>query len=343
MGRGACSGRGLPSSPTTADPRRRVARLAAPPSLPRGCPERSRAGTFRCPHLHPSPPAIPVPARPSSSGPDTPSPGQALLFVAGLALLYVVVGVTLQILFGEAGMAMAQVGVFLLPALLLVRLGGFSARRTLALRPASARGVAAAALLMAGGLPLAWLLAWLQSFVIPVPEELLQALTDMILTDDPVRIVWLVLLVAVLPAICEEVVFRGVLLSGLRSRLPVVGAILLSGVVFGIFHLAPGTAFRFLPTAWLGILLAWIVVETRSIFPAILMHFLNNGAILALTLWPVSREMASATGEAPPVLLLVPGLILFVAGARLLREEGRHLQAMDHGGQDPATGSGASP
>ncbi|TVP56107.1 MAG: CPBP family intramembrane metalloprotease [Gemmatimonadales bacterium] len=255
-----------------------------------------------------------------------PTPAEGILVVIGVLILYIVIGVTMHLLIGEAGILITQVLVLLVPALLFVRLRGYSFTRTFSLRRPTRRGLLGATLLMLGGLPIAWVFTWLQSFVLPVPVEMLEGLTEFLLTDDPLRIAWLVLLVAVTPAICEEFLFRGVLLSSFRGGWKTPTAIIASGLIFGAFHLSPETAFRFVPTAWLGILLAWIVVETRSIWTAVLLHFLNNGLILMLTLLPATREMASDVDQDPPWLLIPVAILIFVAGIRVLRQEGRRLR-----------------
>jgi sodium transport system permease protein len=68
------------------------------------------------------------------------------------------------------------------------------------------------------------------------------------------------LLVAATPALCEEVLFRGVVLRGLATRLTPVGAIVITGVLFGMFHL---NVWKLLPTALLGIVLSWVAFESR--------------------------------------------------------------------------------
>jgi sodium transport system permease protein len=268
---------------------------------------------------------------------DTPSSRVTLLFLLGVAFLYLLGGLPLQLLFGEVGIGLMQVGLLLVPALLLVKVMGYDPVKTFSLRPPP-RGspLRGAILLMAGGVILAWFLAWAQSFVIPVPVEVLEALAAFLTTDDPLRFLWLLLLVAVIPAVAEEFLFRGVVLSGLRRRLGTSGAVVGSALAFGIFHLSPQTAFRFLPTFWLGILLAWVVVETRSIWVGVLLHFLNNGTILFISFLPATRELGSQVEQDPPLLLLPVGVALFVTGAILLRTA-RH--ARGGAGGDPGFSS----
>jgi membrane protease YdiL (CAAX protease family) len=134
---------------------------------------------------------------------------------------------------------------------------------------------------------------------------------------DVGRFVWLILLLALTPALCEEIVFRGVLLGGTRTLEP-WRMIVLNGVVFGAFHLSIETVIRFLPTAMLGALIAWAVWRTGSIWVGVLMHLLNNGSIVAITSIPALRDTLGDP-DAPPPLWLVPlGAAVLAAGVRLL-------------------------
>ncbi len=250
----------------------------------------------------------------------TPGFRETVFYLVSVALLFLVVGVALQVFLGEVGLLLSQWGVLLGSALAFVVLGQYDLRQTLSLRRPTSRQAVAAVLLMAGGTPIAWFIAWIQGFFIPVPVELLEALRDFLITDDPVRILWLLFLVAVTPAICEEVVFRGVLLSGSARRFSPAGVILFNGAVFGLFHLTPQTAFRFLPTAWLGVLLAYVAWRTRSIWLPMGMHFLNNGVILIFTVAPGVRDRFAEVDREPPLVLLPLSILLLVVGFRMLGE-----------------------
>jgi sodium transport system permease protein len=82
--------------------------------------------------------------------------------------------------------------------------------------------------------------------------------------------------------VCEELVFRGILLQGLASELSMPRAVIGSALVFGAFHLSFETVIRFLPTFWLGLLMAYVVWNTRSLYTSMLMHFINNATAVAL-------------------------------------------------------------
>lgn len=91
------------------------------------------------------------------------------------------------------------------------------------------------------------------------------------------RLLLAVLVVCVAPFV-EELVFRGVLLSGLASRMPIGWAMLASAIVFGCVHL-PDFNFAWYPVPALiilGLASAWLRVRTRSLWPSITLHATNN-------------------------------------------------------------------
>ncbi|HEX2436072.1 MAG TPA: CPBP family glutamic-type intramembrane protease [Solirubrobacterales bacterium] len=90
------------------------------------------------------------------------------------------------------------------------------------------------------------------------------------------------LIVAVAP-LSEEIFFRGFMYGGLRRRLPVWVAAVISGVVFGLVHYTGPDSIGVVPQlAVLGILLAWLYERTGSLWPPILLHLLNNSLALVV-------------------------------------------------------------
>jgi len=246
-----------------------------------------------------------------------PSREAALAFVAAIAVLFFFGGIRLQIAYGETGLLAAEWLLLFVPALLFVGVGRYDPRGTLSLRAPRTGHLLAGLLLIAGALPMIWLIGWLQSFVLPIPYELLEGLEELVTAQSWGRFFWLILILAVTPAFCEEIVFRGVLLGGTRTLDP-WRIIALNGLVFGAFHLSFETVIRFLPTALLGALIAWAVWRTGSIWVGMLMHFLNNATIVVLTSLPAMREFLSDP-EAPPPLWLVPvGALVLGLGMVLL-------------------------
>jgi sodium transport system permease protein len=249
---------------------------------------------------------------------DYPGPRATLVFVAVVAVLYFYSAARLQVGLGEVGLLVSELVLLLLPALLFLRLGGYNPVKTLSLRAPSGKNLLAALLIIAGGTPLVWFLTWLQGFVLPMPQEFLEGMSDFLTAGTPGRVVWLLALVALTPAVCEEFLFRGVLLAGTRRQLTPIKVIILNGLIFGAFHVPSATIYRLLPSAILGMLLAWVVLRTRSIWPGMLMHFVNNGSIVILTSSPWIIERFSDPNQGPPFWLLLSALVSLAGGAVLL-------------------------
>lgn len=111
---------------------------------------------------------------------------------------------------------------------------------------------------------------------------------------------WMMLLImAVTPAITEEITIRGIVLSGYNNKNKHIAAIM-SGIMFGIFHL---NAQQFLYATALGILFGYMVRVTNSIFVTMITHFTVNGLqvsvqkFLVPAIQKVSPEKVDATKE----------------------------------------------
>lgn len=103
---------------------------------------------------------------------------------------------------------------------------------------------------------------------------------------------WLTFLAgAIMPAITEEFSFRGYI-QGVLRPLGATGAILLTGILFGVLHMS---LIRLLPLTLLGVLWALVTHRSGSTLPAMIMHFLNNGISIGLSVLMQSR---AATPEA---------------------------------------------
>ena len=89
-------------------------------------------------------------------------------------------------------------------------------------------------------------------------------------------IVGVLIVVAVLPAILEETIFRGLMLEGIKD-VGTVAACLLGGLLFSVFHQNPAqTAYQFV----CGAAFTLLAIRADSLVPAILMHFVNNALII---------------------------------------------------------------
>lgn len=99
------------------------------------------------------------------------------------------------------------------------------------------------------------------------------------------------LVVACMPAICEEAISRGVILSYFRDKKPWL-IVLLGGIFFGLFHCDPA---RFLPTAILGAGITYTMVKRDNMVLGGLVHLLNNSLSVFAVL--ISAEMTESMGD----------------------------------------------
>ena len=154
----------------------------------------------------------------------------------------------------------------------------------------------------------------------PSARQLAERIISLILSE-PVPVVWL--LVAVLPAVCEELFFRGWLLSAFAGDRPgrgrLVAAILLQAAVFAGFHLMPE---RMPQTFFLGVVLGWMTRVTGSLLPAVLAHLTHNGTPLVLVALAGDRDarrLAAGDTTALPWEFVVGGVAGLLIGLWLVR------------------------
>ncbi len=100
-----------------------------------------------------------------------------------------------------------------------------------------------------------------------------ESYSNLLTYNSAFEAVLIVIVVAIIPAICEETFFRGYVQSSFSFKLKPFRAALLTGVFFGIYHFNP---YQVLPLIALGVYFGYAAYKTNSIFVPMLLHFLNN-------------------------------------------------------------------
>ena len=211
-----------------------------------------------------------------------------------------------------------QMMVFLLPGAIWCKFSGEKYVKNLRLRLFCANSIVlilASSLLMISG-------SLLVGFVFGGLDNLSQnfSLYDTFISRDngtvPVRL-YLLVAYAVLPAICEEFVFRGILCHE-YERGGVTRAIVLSSVFFALLHFN----FANLPVyLFSGVILAMTLYATRSLFGAMLAHFLYN--IFGLFGQPYMSTLYNITNSTKLFMFIVG--FVFIASAAIFCGEASRL------------------
>ncbi len=180
-------------------------------------------------------------------------------------------------------------------------------RETLALRRPRGPDLGLALLAGLGAPGISALVAAAQAPLLPTSSAFMESLERSMTLEVSLPVV--VLVFALLPAVCEELLFRGALLGLLRRSLHPALACLVVGALFGIIHLH---VVRVLPTGLLGVLLAVAALRSRSLWVPVLIHALHNGFL-------VVASARGGFGDPPLWLLLGMALLSVLAVAALGR------------------------
>lgn len=173
-----------------------------------------------------------------------------------------------------------------------------------------------AIILGVGGICLNLVTSSLLSMAFPSDSEVLNEQYMQLL--DGVSFVPGLLLMALLPAVCEELMYRGYMFTAFKSRMSIPKAIIIVSLLFGISHMS---MIKILPTALLGVALAYMVYKSGSIVTSALVHFLNN-ALAVVTLYygdKISFLNDESLGVPVLVTMFVIALIGIPVGVLLLR------------------------
>jgi sodium transport system permease protein len=190
-----------------------------------------------------------------------------IVFALYLALSVVVPASTL-------GLVVQQVVAMALPVVVFVRAKDLPIARGLGITsPPLAAWIGAALIGVSFWFPNLWLV----DTVINDPHRLEEVERDLGWTRDPM-IVRLVV-ISMMPAICEEMLLRGVIARSMRPAIGPAGAVLVSALLFAAFHMPP---VRMIPAGVFGLVLGYAAVVTDSIVPCMVMHFLNNLMVAVL-------------------------------------------------------------
>ncbi|MBM3998751.1 MAG: CPBP family intramembrane metalloprotease [Planctomycetes bacterium] len=215
-----------------------------------------------------------------------------------------------------------QLALIATPAIQMTLLLTRSPRATLLLRWPRAHVLALAALLAVALHPAALAVGDLIRQVYPINDDAMTQMAPLarMLTESPLLSV--ILVIGLVPAVCEEIAFRGFILSGLRHMGHKWAAIILTALFFGWTH---SLLQQQIAATFTGIVIGYVAVQSGSILPPIAFHLVHNGLTaaasrltperLADSAW-LSRLYGANDGSVSPTVFAI-GLSI-AAGAAVL-------------------------
>ncbi len=120
--------------------------------------------------------------------------------------------------------------------------------------------------------------SWI-SQIYPISDAAMAAMKPFSQAIESAPWIWVVLLMAVVPAVCEELTYRGFIFGGLVQDRSALRALLITSLVFGISH---GVLQQSLSATLMGVVLGWVSLKSGSVWPSILIHVTNNALSVSL-------------------------------------------------------------
>jgi len=173
-----------------------------------------------------------------------------------------------------------ELAIFLGLTLLLVRKWHSSQPlRYLSYRPPGALDLVLAGFGAVAIVPIAELLDSWSSVLFPILRQLRGGESSLLAVRSPQQAALVVVAVSITPAICEEALFRGWLQRTIRRRASAVVSIIVTGVIFALYHMSP---LSIVALAFVGFYLGYLFERCATLFASMTAHGIYNLTIIVL-------------------------------------------------------------
>ncbi|WP_283592709.1 ABC transporter permease subunit/CPBP intramembrane protease [Paraclostridium bifermentans] len=250
--------------------------------------------------------------------------GVTLYSVEVVLLIYV--GSLIQLKFGTAGIAATQIMIICMPLIFAWYIKS-DFKNTFNIKIPKIQHVLGGIILWGGVFVVINLISQILLYLFPQNMQVVEGLNEALKVDDSVLLNLIV--IAVMPAICEEMFFRGFVFTSFtqsKEKKAQLWGVIFSGILFGFMHI---DFIRVIPTSILGIALGYAVYKSKSIFIPMIMHFLNNSISVFAMHSTKSDGLIGKLNEALTIdfsnfeafkliMLIIVSLILVFIGIKLL-------------------------
>ncbi len=236
---------------------------------------------------------------------------EANTFFIILAVLFLTIGGYVQSRELISGLLITEFGIMALPILIYTAIRKKSVKEIFKFRKLQLKTIPKIIVLAALMLPAVAVANLVTIFIIELLGE--SIVSPVPTASSPSEFLLLFAVIAGSAGICEELFFRGAILNAFESDLGKKWGAIFSGLLFGIFHFNPQNLFG---PILLGIMFAYLVQLTGSIFAGVIAHITNNG--LAVTLGYVNNLFSTVDTSSSGVTLNSPSALIAVMGFYLM-------------------------
>lgn len=210
--------------------------------------------------------------------------------LTGILLLFV--GSIAQTIEIYSGLLITEYILVLIPSVLYIKIKGLPIKKTLKLNKISFKQILYIIGISIFTYPIA---VFINFIVLTILMSFGEISADAVpIPDNSTLFLFSLFVIAISPAICEEVMFRGVIMNQ-YEKISKRKAIIYSAILFGVFHV---NIQNLVGPVLLGIIFGITVYKTNSIYASIIGHAINNGIALTLGYFVTKSESFLAQTEA---------------------------------------------
>lgn len=266
-------------------------------------------------------------------------PWQGVVVFVVLLVLFQVIGSFLYLLLDIYANGVAEMIFFFGGPVLTVKLLDIDWREVFPVKKPAMQGILGTLLMWFGAYQCMTALSLVLAVLFPRTYESVGRSMNSFVTGLP--FLGSVIVIALVPAVSEEILHRGILQHSLQPLKNKWLIITLMGVYFGVFHLS---LLRFLPMMFLGMVIAWLRQESGSMSYGMIFHFVNNFYALAVTFLSeqVSGTVSAQSYSVPTYLLgyyfliaAVGPFLIYLGGWLVKRSEKGHRIPLFQGDRKP--------
>lgn len=235
-----------------------------------------------------------------------PTIGDAILVLSITAVLFLYVGSILQLKLLLIGLALSHIIIVGMP-ILAAWYGKIDFKRTFSLNNFGMKNLPAIIITAIGAFIVGNIACMPISNIVNDSMSTYSDGMSTLMSSQSIWVVWFV--IGVVPAISEETLFRGYLLSSLRQKTKPIVYIIVTALIFGIYHM---NLYQGCYAFLLGLVLAYVVYKTNSIFASAIIHFICNSMAVILSMTTIIN--LEKISDIQLIGIGIAGLVMLVAG-----------------------------